>query len=410
MATFLPLHRHADEGICRRHSDEKAEPAVIRVAFVIDTIASPTAGTEKQLLLLLRAFSRTKVEPVLYCLYSSEWLEKEFDICPLVNLGIASFKNIRLPARLWKFKSLLRSRSIDVVQTQFRDSNYAGVLAAKLAGIRAIISTRRGEPYWRSAAELSFLRAFNSAVNVFVANSRASGDFFSARERISPEKMKVIYNGINVADYPTDEETRSAARAQLGIAPKTPTIGIMANLRPVKGIDVFLRAASLVKRQFTDVKFVIAGEGAERNNLTALAGELGIGSDAVFLGRREDVPHLLPALDIGVLSSHFESFSNSIIEYGAAALPVVCTDVGGAREVIVDGETGHLVPAGDAAGLAERLLRLLRNPESKKMGNLARHRVEKVFSINSTARQYEELYLQALDSPQTPHQSKRDNA
>jgi L-malate glycosyltransferase len=378
---------------------------LIRVAFIIDTIASPTAGTEKQLLLLLNALSREHLEPTLCCLSSSEWLENNFKTCPLINLEIASFKNISLPAKLWRFSSFLRSHKIDIVQTQFRDSNYAGVLAAKLAGVRAIISTRRGLPYWRNSLELSILRTFNSAVNVFVANSRASGDFFCTRERISPEKMKVIYNGIDVADYPADEETRAAAKSQLGMDLQTRTIGIMANMRPVKGIDVFLHAAALVKKQCAKVKFIIAGEGTEKENLKVMAGELGLGNDAVFLGPRDDVPRLLPALDIGVLSSHFESFSNSIIEYGAAALPSVCTDVGGAREVIIDGETGYLVPAGDAEALADRIVRLLNNPSSRKMGTLARQRVRNLFSINATASQYQELYLQTLDSAKPLHHS-----
>jgi L-malate glycosyltransferase len=380
-------------------------PEVIKVAVIIDTIASPTAGTEKQLLLLLKAFAREQIEPTLCCLYSSEWLEKEFKTCPLINLEISSFKDLRLPAKLNRFRSFLRSQSIDIVQTQFRDSNYAGILAAKLAGVRAIISTRRGEPYWRNGFELSFLRLFNSAVNVFVTNSRASADFFCAREQISPEKMKVIHNGIDVADYPTGEAFRSAAKSQIGIAPQTKTIGIMANLRPVKGIDVFLRAASLVKKQYNAVKFIIVGDGTERENLRAMAGNLGIGSDAIFLGRREDVSRLLPALDIGVLSSHFESLSNAIIEYGAAALPTVCTDVGGASEVIIDRETGYLVPAGNAEVLADRIVRLLNNPSSREMGILARQRVQNLFSIDSTARQYQELFKQALDSAKPLHQS-----
>ena len=380
---------------------------MIRIAFIIDTIASPTAGTEKQLLSLLKELSREQIEPTLCCLYSSEWLEREFKACPLVNLEISSFKDMRLPAKILRFYSFLRSHSIDIVQTQFRDSNYAGIFASKLAGVRAIISTRRGVPYWRNGLELSLLRRFNAAVNVFVANSRASGDFFCTRERISPEKMKVIYNGIETADYPADEKTRAAARSQLGIDPQTKTIGVMANLRPVKGLDVFLRAAVLVKKQCNSVKFIIAGEGSEKEKLKTMAGELGIGSAVAFLGSREDVPRLLPALDIGVLSSHFESFSNAIVEYGAAALPVVCTDVGGAREVIVDGETGYLVPAGSAEALADGILRLLNNPSSREMGTLARRRVQRLFSMNTTALQYQELYGQTLDSSGPPRFSGR---
>ena len=377
-----------------------------RVAFLIDTISSPTAGTEKQLLLLLRSLAREQIEPVLCCLYSSEWLDQKFDLCPKRILDIASFKDVRLPAKIGRFCAFLRDQKIDIIQTQFRDSNYVGILAAKLAGVHAIISTRRGMPYWRNRLELSLIRRFNSAVHVFVANSRSTSALFCAREGIPPEKMKVIYNGVDVSDYPTDEKTRTASRTQLGFDPETRIAGIIANLRPVKGIDVFLRAASLVKKKFAQVKFVIIGEGNEKGSLMAMAGELGIGSDVVFLGQRGDIPRLLPALDIGVLSSHYESFSNSIIEYGAASLPSVCTDVGGAREVIVEGETGYLVPAGDAEVLADRLIRLFNTPSLRQMGILARKRIQDFFSISSTAQQYQELYLQLADSNKSLPDSK----
>ncbi len=130
----------------------------------------------------------------------------------------------------------------------------------------------------------------------------------------------------------------------------------------------------------------------------AMAGELGIGSDVIFLGQRADIPHLLPALDIGVLSSHFESFSNSILEYGAAALPAVCTDVGGAGEVIVNGETGYLVPAGSPEALANRIVQLLDPSLCRQMGIRARQRIQDQFSMDAVVHQYQALYMQIADS------------
>lgn len=370
---------------------------MIKVAFLIDTIHSPTAGTENQLLLLLKNLSREKIEPYLFCLRSSDWLEKEFELCPLVNLNIRSFRDIKFPAQFWRFCSFLRRRHIDIIQTHFHDANYFGILSAKPAGVHAVISTRRGEPYWRNGLELRFLRLLDQAVDTFVANSKATAAFFCANERIQSAKMNVIYNGISTADFEFHDRNREQIRAQLGVAPDTRLIGIVANLRPVKSIDVFLKAASLVRKQFEQARFIVVGEGESKRDLLALAEGLRLVSDVCFLGRRNDVPRLLAAFDIGVLSSNYESFSNSIIEYQAAALPVVCTDVGGAREAIVEGETGYLVPAGDPETLADRIMQLLTNPSLRQMGALGRKRVQEVFSIGSTARSYEKLYMQVMN-------------
>jgi L-malate glycosyltransferase len=371
---------------------------MIKVAFIIDSIYSPTAGTEKQLLLLLNALSRDVVEPCLFCLHSSPWLENAFTACPWVNLDIASLKSVNTPARILQFRAILRRHNIDVIQTHFIDSNYAGILAAKLAGVKAIISTRRGMPYWRNPFELFLLRILNRAVDVFVANSQWSASSYGAAEGIPPDKMKIIYNGINIADFPIDDDVRAASRAQLEVDSNTRIVGIVANLRPIKRIDVFLRAAARIKSQSRNVRFIVVGEGEARNELMALAGELGLQSDVTFMGQREDIPRLLSAFDIGVLSSQSESLSNSIIEYSAASLPVVCTDVGGAKETIVDGATGFLVPPGDADVLADRIVRLLANPSMRQMGVLGRKRVQDLFSISSMARQYEELYRQMANS------------
>lgn len=372
---------------------------VLKVAFIIDAIHSPTAGTEKQLLLLLNALSRDAVEPHLFTLHASRWLENTFKECPWVNLNISALVSLGLPKRIGRFCSILRNHKIDIVQTHFSDSNYVGILAARLSGVKTVISTRRGMPYWQTPLELFRLRLFNRAVDVFVANSRSAADYYGTHERIRSEKMKVICNGINTQDYPIDNETRAAARARLGIDHKTRVVGIVANLRPVKGIDVFLRAAARVISRTGDVRFMVVGEGEARNELMEFADSMGLQSHVTFLGQREDVPSLLSAFDIGVLSSHSESLSNSIIEYSAAALPVVCTDVGGAKETIVDGTTGFLVPPGDADALADRILQLLAHPSPRQMGALGRKRVQDLFSIHAIARQYEELYKQLANSP-----------
>lgn len=146
-----------------------------------------------------------------------------------------------------------------------------------------------------------------------------------------------------------------------------------------------------------DAAFVIAGEGDLKKGLSELAGQLGIQCDVFFIGRCEDVGRLLAASDVGVLSSKAEGFANAILEYMAAGLPVVATDVGGVREAIGEGETGYIVPSGDDEKMAERIIQLLNNPErARSLGKLGRSIVAEKFSFEHHLRNTLELVRRAF--------------
>jgi glycosyltransferase involved in cell wall biosynthesis len=333
----------------------------IRVAFVIDTLSVPAGGTEGQLLHLLRGLDRQRFQPRLYCLRSSRWLENAFDLCPVEILNIHLSPSPRLLAHVWRVSRLLRRDGTDVLQTHFRDANLVGVPAAALAGVPAVVSTRRGVPYWKNRMDLLVQKGLNRRVTRFVANSRATRDRAIRDEGIDPARITVIYNGIEAGRYaPRGNDERKAARDRLGLSPSDPVVGIVANLRPVKGIADFVTAAARVREAVPGTQFLVVGQGDEEESLKALAARQGVGEAVRFLGARADVPDLLPAFDVGVLASHYESFSNSILEYLAAGLPVVVTDVGGAREVVREGEDGFIVPPEDPERMAERIVALLR--------------------------------------------------
>ncbi|MGH9901532.1 MAG: glycosyltransferase, partial [Pyrinomonadaceae bacterium] len=152
-----------------------------------------------------------------------------------------------------------------------------------------------------------------------------------------------------------------------------------------------------VRAAVPEAAFVLAGEGELIEPVRSLAAELGIGRDVFFTGRCARVPELLAVSDVCVLSSRAEGFSNSILEYMAAARPVVATDVGGAREAVVEGETGHLVRAGDDELMAERLIGLLREPErARAMGHRGRQVAEEKFSCGAQLERTERLYGRLL--------------
>jgi glycosyltransferase EpsD len=167
---------------------------------------------------------------------------------------------------------------------------------------------------------------------------------------------------------------------------------------------MFLRAAARVLSGVPNARFIIAGEGELMDDLGSLASELGVAEETFFIGRCDDVAELLMVSNVCVLTSKAEGFSNSILEYMAAARPVVATDVGGAREAIAEGESGYIVASDDDEALAERVTELLRNDEkARAMGVRGRQIVEEKFSdkaqLKNTEAMYDLLLHRVLRSP-----------
>ncbi len=376
----------------------------VKIAFVINTIASPSGGTEKQLLFLLEGMNREVFEPHLFCLYSNAWLDEHFSLCPLHVLGINSFKNPLILQHLASFAATLRKESFSIVQTHFSDANMVGTLAGRLAGVPVIISTRRGVPYYSSRAGLSILRLLNARASFFIANSPATRQWASEAEGIPLEKIGVVPNGIDPAVCVRRGRQRSSYRRALNLPLRASVVGIVANLRPVKGIEIFLRAAALVLLELPQSYFLVVGEGEEESSLRSLARELGIAQNVLFLGKRSDVPALLDTLDVGVLSSHWESFSNAILEYLAAGIPVVCTDVGGCRDVVVEGINGYIVPPADPRAMAEKIVLLLHRHFSQGECQRLRRRVMKKYSVEAMVEGHQSLYRRLLQGTLVPQQ------
>jgi glycosyltransferase involved in cell wall biosynthesis len=222
-------------------------------------------------------------------------------------------------------------------------------------------------------------------------------------EGVAPDKVVTLYNGLDLTKFATEFD-RKTSLSHLGLTTDAPRrfITIVANMRahfmepkPVclKDHATFLRAAKRVHDFVSDAAFVIAGEGELLEQTKSLATELGLERDVFFIGRCENVVELLSVSYACVLSSISEGFSNSILEYMAAGRPVVATDVGGAREAIVEGETGYLVKAGDDEALALRLIDLLNNSDrALTMGERGRTVVREKFSSEAQLARAENLY------------------
>lgn len=372
-----------------------------RIAFVIDTIYSPVGGTEKQLLHLLKHLDRNRFTPLLCTLTLSDWLDKHFDACPLYVSDITSFKRLDTWGKIWSLSRFLKDERVDIVQTFFPDANKVGIIAAKLAGVPLVISSRRNQGYWHTKAELAQVKILNHWVDLFIANSFSTKEWVKTVECVAEEKVRVAYNGIDLSLFDANNRSqRTLYRQMLGITDHDIAICMVANYRPIKGYEVFLRAARVVAEQASNVIFFAVGDYDEQDEyfdkLRELSSQLGLKERFIFLGPRTDVSLLLQAIDIGVMSSNSESFSNALGEYLAAGLPVVSTDVGGALESISMGENGYIVPVGDYQSLSERILEVIFREDRSVMGKASRDRADRFFSLSSMIRRHEEIYLAGL--------------
>ncbi len=171
----------------------------------------------------------------------------------------------------------------------------------------------------------------------------------------------------------------------------------MANFYPTKGLSFFIRAVPYVQSVFPESSFVIVGDGQLRPELERLTAELGLNRWVLFLGQRDDVPQILPLFDVFVLPSVKEGLPFALLEALGAARPVVATTVGGVPEVILDGQTGFLVPASDPEALGRAIIALLQNPQqAHAMGEAGRKRVQEHFSVEHMVTDTEEAYRNLL--------------
>jgi glycosyltransferase involved in cell wall biosynthesis len=172
-------------------------------------------------------------------------------------------------------------------------------------------------------------------------------------------------------------------------------IGAVAVLRPQKALHLLVRAAAELAGEHPGLRVLIAGDGPEREALEALIAELGLGETVTLLGLRRDIPDVLAALDVAVVSSDFEGTPLAVLEYMDAGLPVVATRVGGLPDLIEQGRHGLLVEPGDARALADSVGTLLRNPQrARELGRLGQERRRAEFSIDNTVRTLERMYLE----------------
>ncbi len=208
------------------------------------------------------------------------------------------------------------------------------------------------------------------------------------------DRTLVIPNGFDIARFFPRSDVRSPVRAELGLASDTTLVGVVGRYHPMKGHENFLRAVAVVRREFPDARFVMAGTGVTPDNrdLMEVVGALQMREAVLPLGELSDTSRLMAALDLLCLPSSSEGFPNVVGEAMACGVPCVVTDVGDAAWLV--GETGIVVPPRDPAALAEGMRQLLRAPSNARvqLGAAARRRIESHFTLAAVIQQYTDIY------------------
>lgn len=228
-------------------------------------------------------------------------------------------------------------------------------------------------------------------------NSTPAIDFTSRYYFLERSKIELIANGME--SLAGQMPPRDEARKSLKLLPEAQVILGLFRLSPEKALEVFCRTVEKTFSELPSARCLIAGDGPLREWLKKRILDSPIGAQFRLLGPRDDVPTLLAAADILLLTSTFEGMPNAVLEAMSAGLPVVATQVGGLGDLVVPGKTGYLCPAGDRDKLASACVKLLQDPaHAREMGCRARTRCEERFSVEKMIQAYLDLYRKLQDS------------
>lgn len=379
----------------------------IKILYLINSLN--VGGTEKRVAALLQRLPRDTFNPRLCCLVEAGALEKsvrdagvEIEVLGYkgvrVNKKLSPIRILQFPGLFLKFHQYLKRERFDLMHTFLPICNTIGAVVGRGAGVPFIIGSRVCLGEYRDANPLyQPIENFAShRTDAVICNSKMVYEDVLKREKIEPEKLKVIYNGVDVDKF--DKLDKSAAakkiREEFNIPNSSPIIGIVANLYKYKGIEYFIDAAKLALLKIPDIFFIIVGRDfGMLAMLKSQAESLGISERIIFTGFREDVPELISSFDILTLTSLEEGMPNSLLEGMSARKPIITANAGGAVEVVEDGKTGFIIPMKKAEPLAEKIIALLENPALRiSMGESGYQRAREIFSFEKMLSSYVDVY------------------
>jgi glycosyltransferase involved in cell wall biosynthesis len=323
---------------------------------------------------------------------------------PSLGRSIRPLRDLRALLALVR---ILRRMRPAIVHTHSSKAGILGRLAARLTGVPVVVHSihgygfHDGQPRVLRALLIAAERLAARCTTRFVAVSRANLQRGIEIGLFPAERAALIRSGIHLAEFDAagrDPEIRrgAALRREIGAPEGAPLVGMVACLKPQKDPLAFVEAAARVRREVPETRFLLVGDGALRDVVRRRAARLGLGDRLHLLGWRRDVPRIVAALDVLVLTSLWEGLPRVVPEAIAASVPIVATLADGTADLLRDGVTGLAAPLGDVAGIAERIVRLLRDPALGRDLAARARAVLPEFDIDAMVRAQETLYRDLL--------------
>lgn len=366
---------------------------IIYVALSLDI-----GGLERIIVDLVKKLDKNKFKPIVCCLCKKGVLANEIEKFGIDVIELEKKRGIDYYATI-KLARILREKRIQIIHSHNINAHIHSFLAAKIANTPIIITTKHGAglPFKNSLSKMLWTKSINLFTDRIVTVSEDIKNILLNDGNINPNKITTIINGINIENYSREIDTRKKKR-EIGISDEDLIIGNVARLSREKGHNILLEAFSIVLKEVSNARLVLVGDGPLRKNLEDKAKELGIINKINFLGFRHDINELLKIFDVFVLPSITEGISLALLEAMSAGLPIVATNVGGNPEIVIDGQTGLLVPPNDPYSMSKAILKVMDDKNfAKQMGLAGKALAQKQFSIEAMVSQYEQLYQNILN-------------
>src|SRR3989338_6208181 len=375
----------------------------INILYVITKLE--LGGAQKHLLSLITNSDKSKYNIFLFTAQEGLLLN---DALAISGLSIKTSSNLTRPINFFKdllalleIYNFIKKHNIDIVHTHSSKAGIIGRLAAKLAKTKIIIHTVHGwsfNDYQPFSLRIFFLclerfvAQFTNALIVVSYSDREKG----LRNHIGKDnKYMLIRYGINLNKFKAND---CQIKEELGLNKDDLVVGMISCLKPQKSPGDFIKLAYLVNKTIADVKFILIGDGILRKGIERLILKFKLQKQVTLLGWRNDIPAVLSAIDIFVLTSLWEGLPITALEAIASLKPVVATDTGGISEIIQEGKTGFLVPPRDMNNMAEKLKMLLGDESlRRRIAQKARDSLNHDFTIDDMVRNTQDLYEDLIE-------------
>ena len=368
-----------------------------RIFFLLDSFM--IGGTETQAVELARRLDPQRYQVTIGCLRREGPLLERLKGTSVHIMEVDLGGGIDSPSGLLRILNLarfLRKQQFEILHAHDLWSNMVGMAAAMLARTPVTITSQRDLSHaaWYGTYRRRVLRFLQRRSSIVLTNAKAIRDGLIAQDHLPPNKVCVVYNGVDLERFDAAPDRNQLFPGSEG----NKLIVLVGNMiTDIKGHGVLISAAPDVVRAHPNTQFLLVGEGGKRADFENQVKDLGLQANFLFLGRRSDVPAILACCDIAVLPSLAEGLPNAVLEYLAAGLPVVASALGGNLEIIQAGVTGLLVPPRDPQALAAALIVLLNDKDiAVRIAGTGREYVEQNFSFERLVADMDQLYSRLL--------------